>query len=61
MHIYVASCEDGQIRLVEGQTEQSGRIEVCFNKRWGTVADGLWDYREARVVCRELGFAESGI
>ena len=58
--LYLALCQDGQIRLTGSQSDRSGRIEVCFNRRWGTVANHYWDYPEAIVVCRELGFAESG-
>ncbi|XP_041713130.1 deleted in malignant brain tumors 1 protein [Coregonus clupeaformis] len=43
------------IRLVNGDSECSGRVEVLQRNQWGTVCDHGWDLREADVVCLELG------
>ena len=44
------------IRLVGGKNSSEGRVEIYYNNEWGTICDDHWTFKEARVVCRSLGF-----
>ena len=46
------------MRLVEGESEREGRVEVCINKRWGTICYHGWSDEDATTVCRQLGYWE---
>ena len=49
-------CDEGTYRLVDGDIEQEGRIEVCLNGVWGTICDSNWNSVDAYVFCRERGY-----
>ena len=51
-----SSCANGDIRLVNGTTAYEGRVEICYGGVWGSVCDSGWDYRDAAIVCLQLGF-----
>ena len=51
-----ATCSDNDIRLVDGTAPNNGRVEVCFDRTWGSVCDNSWGTKDARVVCRQLGY-----
>ncbi|XP_038657076.1 immunoglobulin superfamily member 1-like [Scyliorhinus canicula] len=40
-----------------------GRVEIYYEKRWGSICGSGWDLRDSTVVCRQLGcgFAEAAV
>ena len=57
-------CNETEVRLVDGQTPHEGKVEICLNGVWSSVCAEKyywlhkehWDIRDARVVCRQLGY-----
>ena len=50
-----SNCSNGEVRLVGGASNVSGRVEICHNRAWATVCNRLWRVEDATVVCRQLG------
>ncbi|XP_054470214.1 scavenger receptor cysteine-rich type 1 protein M130-like [Anoplopoma fimbria] len=48
------TCSDS-VRMVDGTSLCSGRLEVKSNQRWSSVCEDDFDQQDAEVVCRELG------
>ena len=55
-----ANCTDGELRLRGGNTSREGRVEMCYERQWGTVCDRYWGEPDAKVACRQLGFSSFG-
>ena len=54
------SCNDGDVRLVGGANDLEGRVEICYNKIWGSVCHNSWQNNDVHVVCKQLGYHSKG-
>lgn len=44
------------IRLVDGGSDNEGRVEILYDHTWGTMCDDDFKMNEANVICRMLGY-----
>ena len=59
---HVVNCTHGDVRLVGGNTAFEGRVEICVgDDTWGTVCHDSWSTTDANVVCRQLGYSDTGM
>ncbi|XP_030598244.1 scavenger receptor cysteine-rich type 1 protein M130-like isoform X2 [Archocentrus centrarchus] len=52
--VYHFTCSDS-VRLLNGSSLCSGRLEVKSDQSWASVCEADFDQQDAEVVCRELG------
>jgi deleted-in-malignant-brain-tumors protein 1 len=45
-----------QLRLVNGTSKNSGRLEIFYNGTWGTVCSEGFRYTAVAVACSMLGY-----
>ena len=51
----------GDLRLVRGTVFDRrfsyGRLEIFINGEWGTICDDYFDFIDANVACKQLGYS----
>ena len=55
----IDSCYNGEVRLVGGETDAEGRVEICNNGKWETVCGKYWTETNTAIVCRHLGYSDT--
>ena len=62
LYIIIECLAPGELRLVNRDMigGNEGRVDICLGGRWGRVCDDSWDYHDAEVACRQLGFGAAG-
>ncbi|KAG4067788.1 hypothetical protein HA402_010474 [Bradysia odoriphaga] len=49
--------KDGKIRLIGGENEYEGNVEIFHDRKWGSICDDEWDRNDGIVACRQLGYS----
>ena len=60
MNTVYSNCTDFDVRLVDGDSPNEGKVQICVNGVWGLLCSRSVDRNDARVVCSELGYQTGG-
>lgn len=50
---------EGQLRLVDGNVQSTGLLEIYLHNQWGTVCSQGFNDAAANSVCRQLGYTNA--
>lgn len=56
MSIIMVYVKGTMIRLMDGDSDQSGRVEIFAQGNWGSISDTGFDRRDLQVICSMLGY-----
>ena len=55
-----SNCTTGSLRLVNGSSDNEGRIEICIDGAWMSLCSNYWNSENAQVACHQLGYSKYG-
>ena len=55
----VVNCTNWSVRLVDGESGNEGKVEICIDGIWMTAEANYWSYSSAKIVCRQLGYYDN--
>ena len=47
---------NGVLRIVGGESSRCGRVEVYYDRQWGTVCDDKFGLNDGDAICKQLGY-----
>ena len=51
-----SECTNGDVRLLDGDTDDEGRVEYCYDNTWSPVCS--LSSRAATLMCEKLGYTK---
>jgi hypothetical protein len=57
--IAASSSIQGDLRLTGGHTLAQGNVEIYHSGEWRAICNEGWDFSDARVVCKQLGYPDA--
>ena len=51
-------CVHGDVRITNGATNYTGRVEFCYFGTWRTICGNQFSQTDAAVACRLAGFSK---
>ena len=58
--LIIASCSDGDLKLVGSKNDYEGKLQICFSQRWTAIIGDGWGISDTQVACKQLGYPPSG-